>query len=102
MDATVWNKQLTMKALQLIAVERQYNPLALHWSDTNINQDRLIGHIMDVLTMIFALKKGKATLSKSSTERGWSRYIWQKCLWQHHRLQRQQVHLHSNFTLTSL
>jgi hypothetical protein len=32
MDAIVWNKQLAMKALQLIAVERRYTPLAQHRS----------------------------------------------------------------------
>lgn len=30
----MWNKQLAMKALQLIAVERRYTPLALHWSES--------------------------------------------------------------------
>jgi hypothetical protein len=34
MDATVWNKQQAMKALQLIAVERRYTPLAQHRSDS--------------------------------------------------------------------
>jgi hypothetical protein len=39
MDATVWNKQLAMKALQLIAVERRYTPLALHWSDAVVYEE---------------------------------------------------------------